>query len=237
MKRALLSVAALGFLSARAYSQQTISEKEFRRLIEPYYSQETCVFFPVGKQKYLPTQDDARFFEQLKDFERIGVVSVANITVLSWGTSWKAESTKNISLNPAPMEVAGVELLVVMNSGIDASQVTDTGDAFTNCLKAPPPVLDRIVKIDPAKGGTTLKWDGSVVYATTQRAAGSKLFTDFVSNTTSKALRALFSKNTKRRVLFKHDAFSSKWKIVNEDVGEMDAEFATDNVVRALRRD
>jgi hypothetical protein len=234
MRRATLWIVGLFFFSVNAISQTPVlSEAEFRRVIEPRLANDRWVSIPVGRWE-LNLLDNAYHkvvFENITAHEKAGTVRVENLTEkgLKQQFSWDqfAKATSN-----------SVDLVVTLNSHVDLSHIEDIkGNISQKLLKLPTPTIDKIVKIDAAKGGATLKWDGSVVYAIYGRPAGSALLFSYVANLPPHR-RVYFNERTKRRILFKYDAFSSQWRFVAEDIGAIDSpEFGTSNVVQALQRD
>lgn len=229
MSRVLLCISLLIYLSGVALSQTLISDVQVRQLLDMAFAN-PCVPLHLGKQslKPLESEHDKDVLDTIRALEKATVVRTADLRKsMNQDFSW--DKFTKAAQNPF-----GVEVDVVLN--VSESE-TFLHPKYTNfrCLRAPQIRVERIAKIDPVKGGNTLKWDGSVVYLTWTRDTGSPLFVAYSRHLPP--ARQVGS-DAKARYLFRHDPFSSQWRLITADFAPIHAqEFTTNKVIAALQRD
>jgi hypothetical protein len=208
--------------SGPALSQPVITEAEFRKINAPLFAA-PCYPIPLGRVVIRPMLG-AYGRDQYEAVLALAKAGIIKISQAGREFPWQV-------LDSNPNSEADVN--ISLNTNIDKSDI-EVRPQFT-CLKAPPITIEKIVKIDPIKGGTTLKWDGSIVYLTFKREEGTLQFEAYSRNLPS--VRQLGT-HSKGRMLYKYDPFTSQWRQMIADFANINAaEFPTNRVKTALEKD
>lgn len=212
--RAIPSVLCTFLLSlvSTASAQNVMSEREAISRIEQIGNQ-LCITIPVGVFRTMPpammSDQEKALARRALSLEYAGVVTVKSVGNLM----------ENI-------------MTVRLRDDFDKSNLTSnpgrpclrSGNSFT---------VTKIIRIESAQGGSSIKWTASVVYA---------LF-EVIPNKMAQIYYEKYGSNGaygKRKgvFLFRQDAFNGQWNLRAVDNGaESDQNFQPNNVAQALRND
>ncbi len=118
-----------------------------------------------------------------------------------------------------------------LSAKVDRTQIVHVNPGYV-CIKS---VLSassfEILKIDGVKGGTTINWDGAVVYATARHH-----FTPLMMKY-REMLNEPDLSNARYRFLFRYDFFEQSWSSIAFDWSPLRSDFTSQMVPEALRQD
>ena len=161
--------------------------------------------------------------------EKAGVIRVTDLRKSQMNEQFSWDKFMQAAQNPF-----GVDLDIALREDVDQAQIDKRPKAGI-CLKLPPIKIERIVRIDPVKGGTTLKWDGLSFMWHGVVESGTALTASYFANLPP-ARR--YGNSAKARYLYRHDPFLSQWRFVAADYAPIHAQdFTTRSVISALQRD
>jgi hypothetical protein len=221
---------SLALLAIDVRAQVVMSEAQARQIIEPLWAA-PCVSLPLGRRtlKTFPSEADKNLYDQTVALWMAGVVRLTDLR--------KGPTNEPLSLDKfieASVSLKRLDVDVALRDDVDRAQIGNRSPTGP-CLRTPPIRIEKIAKIDPVRGGSTLKWDGAVAYLVWHREPASALVAAYIANLPPS--RQIGDRG-KALLLFRHDPFTTQWRLVAIDFAAIHAqEFPTKRVSTALQRD